>query len=247
MKIARINAESRYNMVKDMDLNTIEGSIETTPGTVPGELTSLRSQIAAEKAEYARLTTNTVSGIGPNHPTAKSMKSHIDQLQKELDTEQNRILLQSKENYLAAKAAEDKIEGELDAKRVEAYKQGDDLVLYTLLQREYDQNRALYDGLQQRLETAKVEAGLDALEVDQIDMAVPPVSPTLRAPESIILTTTVLFLLGGIVIAFIVESLDTGLDNIPEIEALWRSFPRRSAPARSRLRGCPARSATSMF
>jgi capsular exopolysaccharide synthesis family protein len=219
-KIARITAESRYRMVAGMDVNTIEGSIEMTPGTVAGELNSLRAQIATEKAEYARLTTDTVSGIGPNHPTAKSMKSHIDQLQKELDAEQNRILLQAKENYLAAKAAEDNIEGELEAKRVEAYKQGDDLVLYALLQREYDQNRALYDGLQQRLETAKVEAGLDALEVDQIDLAVPPVGPTLRPPESIILTTTVLFLLGGIVIAFIVESLDTGLDNIPEIEAL---------------------------
>jgi capsular exopolysaccharide synthesis family protein len=65
-----------------------------------------------------------------------------------------------------------------------------------------------------------VEAGLDAQELDQIDRAVPPVGPTLRPPQSIILTTTVLFLLGGIVIAFIVESLDTGLDNIPEIEAL---------------------------
>src|ERR1035438_8911570 len=32
--------------------------------------------------------------------------------------------------------------------------------------------------------------------------------------------TTVMFLLGGIVVAFIVESLDTGLDNISEIEAL---------------------------
>ena len=94
------------------------------------------------------------------------------------------------------------------------------MVRYTVLQREYEQSRTLYDGLQQRLETARVEAGLDALEVDQVDKALPPVSPTLRPPISIILMTTLFFLLGGIVIAFIVESLDTGLHNIHEIEAL---------------------------
>ena len=62
----------------------------------------------------------------------------------------------------------------MEEKKAESYKQGDDLVRYTLLQREYEQNRALYDGLEQRLETAKVEAGLDALEVDTVDKAVSP-------------------------------------------------------------------------
>ncbi len=45
-KIARINAESRYRMVAGMDPSTIEGSIETTPGTMPGELNPLRAQLA---------------------------------------------------------------------------------------------------------------------------------------------------------------------------------------------------------
>jgi capsular exopolysaccharide synthesis family protein len=40
----------------------------------------------------------------------------------------------------------------------------------------------------------------------------------MQAPERIILTTTLFFLLGGVVIAFLVESLDTGLHNIQEIE-----------------------------
>ena len=56
--------------------------------------------------------------------------------------------------------------------------------------------------------------------MDQVDKAVPPIAATKTATQSIVMTTTVLFLLGGIVIAFIVESLDTGLDSIPEIEAL---------------------------
>src|SRR5207302_11508322 len=78
----------------------------------------------------------------------------------------------------------------------------------------------LYDGLQQRLETAKVEAGLDALEVDTVDKAIPPVSPMIRPPMSIIVADTIFFLLGGIVVAFLVESLDTSLHSVPEMESL---------------------------
>jgi succinoglycan biosynthesis transport protein ExoP len=215
-KIARITAESRYRMIAGMDPNTIEGSIETTPGTAPGELNGLRAQVAGARATYSELGAT----LGPNNPRMKALQQQISELAKEINIEQGRLELQAKETYLAAKAAEDKTEQELDARKAEAYKQGDDLVRYTLLQREYEQNRNLYDGLQQRLETAKVEAGLDALEVDTVDKAIPAVSPTLRSPSTIIVTTTIFFLLGGIVIAFIVESLDTGLHNIQEIETM---------------------------
>ena len=95
-KIARIIAESRYRMLSGMDPDTIEGSIETTPGTAPGELTGLRGQIATAKASYAQLEAT----LGPNHPQAKALKAQIDELTKEIDTEQNRLLLQAKENYV---------------------------------------------------------------------------------------------------------------------------------------------------
>jgi polysaccharide biosynthesis transport protein len=217
-KIARITAESRYHMVADMDPNTIEGSIETTPGTAPGELNQLRGQLAAAQASYSQLTAP--GGLGPNHPRARELQATIGELTKQINAEQSRMELQAKESYLAAKAAEDKTEQELDARKDEANKQGDDVVRYTVLQREYEQNRALYEGLEQRLETAKVESGLDALEVDQVDQAIPPIAPTLKSKPTIVLTTTLFFVLAGIVIAFVLESLDTGLQNIQEIETV---------------------------
>jgi len=103
---------------------------------------------------------------------------------------------------------------------VDAYKQGDDLVRLTAVQREYQQDRALYEALEQRLETAKVESGLDALEVDQVDKALPPEGPTLQPTQTMILTNAIFFLLGGVVVAFIIESLDTRLHNIQEIESV---------------------------
>jgi capsular exopolysaccharide synthesis family protein len=238
-KIQRITAESRYRMVTSMDPNTLESSIELTPGTAPGELNALRSQIAADKAQYANLTANTVGGLGPNNPTVRALSTRIDELTKELETEQNRIITQAKEHYLAAKAAEDSTHQELEARKQEAYQQGDDKVRLSILQREYEQNRALYEGLQQRLETAKVEAGLDALEVDTVDEAVPPVAPNLRPVSVIIGTNTLFFVLGGIVIAFIVEALDTRIHGVPQMEALMQ-MPSLALIPRSKRVGVEA-------
>jgi capsular exopolysaccharide synthesis family protein len=215
-KVARIAAESRYLMIKNMDPNTIEGSIETTPGTMPIELNALRSSLAMEKAQYQQL----MQTLGPNHPQARAVKAQIDELTRQITDERDRLEVQARENFEAAKATEDKTEQELDARKTEAYNQGNDLVQETLVQREFEQNRNLYDSLEQRLQTAKVEAGLEALEVDTVDEARAPVNPTLKSPATIVLTTTLFFLLGGIVIAFIIESLDTGLHNIQEIEAV---------------------------
>ena len=215
-KIARISAESRYRMVEGMDPNTLDDSIEMTPGTVPGQLNSLRAQLASARANYQQMGTT----LGAKNPQMRSLQAQINELAKQLNTEQSRLGIQAKENFLAAKAAEDKIGQELDATKAEAYNQGNDLVLYTVVKRNYEQDQALYGGLEQRLETAKVESGLGATEVDQVDKALPPVSPTLRSSTTIIVTTTIFFLLGGIVIAFILESLDTGLHNIQEIESV---------------------------
>ncbi len=97
-RLARIVAESRYRIVAGMDPDTMEGSIETTPGTAPGELTGLRSQIAIARAAYAQMTAP--GGLGPNHPQAKAAKAQIDELQREITAEQNRLLIQAKQNYM---------------------------------------------------------------------------------------------------------------------------------------------------
>jgi polysaccharide biosynthesis transport protein len=215
-KLARIIAESRYRILSGMDPNSIEGSIETTPGTAPGELTGLRAQLATARAGYAQLEAT----LGPNHPQSKAAKAQIDELTKEIDTEQNRLLLQAKENYVIARANEDQTTAALETQKTDAYKLRDQLVEYTLRKREFEANRTLYDSLRERLRTAGVQAGLESLEIDVVDQAVPPASPVLKPQSTIILTSVIFSLLGGIVVAFLLESLDTGMRSIAEIEGI---------------------------
>jgi capsular exopolysaccharide synthesis family protein len=215
-KLARIIAEARYRVVSGMDPDTIEGAIELTPGTAPGELNQLRGQLAGARANYAQLG----SSLGPNHPQAKALKAQIDELTKEIDTEQNRLLLQAKQNYIVARANEDQTTAALEAQKADAYKLRDQLVEYTLRQREFEANRNLYDSLQQRLRTASVQSGLESLDIEVVDRALPPANPQLRPQSTVILTALAFSLLAGIVTAFLLESLDTGLRSIAEIESI---------------------------
>src|SRR3984893_4644865 len=215
-KLARIIAEARYRVLSGMDPNTIEGTIELTPGTAPAELNQLRGQLAGARASYAQLE----SSLGPNHPQAKALKAQIDELVKEIDAEQNRLLVQAKQNYIVARANEDQTTAALEAQKTEAYKLRDQLVEYSLRQREFEANRNLYDSLQQRLRTASVQSGLESLEIDVVDKALPPASPVLRPQSTVMMTALAFSLLAGIVVAFLMESLDTGLRSIAEIESI---------------------------
>ncbi|WP_051979707.1 GumC family protein [Edaphobacter aggregans] len=214
--IARILAESRYRMLSSMDPNSIEASIDTASGATASGLNQLRGQYATAKATYAQME----STLGPNHPQAKAQKAQIDELSREIDTEEQRLVLQAKENYLAARTNEDQTSAALEAQKADAYKLRDDLVEYTIRQREFESNRNLYEGLLQRLRTAGVQAGLESLEIDVVDQAMLPAAPVLRPVSTIILTGLIFGLLGGIGLAFLLESLDTGLRSVAEIERI---------------------------
>lgn len=215
-KLARIIAESRYRVLSGMDPDSMESSIDTAPGGAPAELNQLRTQLAGARANYAQMEAT----LGPNHPQSKSLKAQIAELSNEVSKEQTRLMLQAKENYVVARANEDQTNAALEQQKSDAYKLRDDLIEYTLRQREYEANRTLYEGLLQKLRTAGVEAGLESMEIDIVDQALAPAHPTLRSSSKIVLIGIIFGLIGGIIIAFVMDSLDTGLRTIAEVESV---------------------------
>ena len=215
-RIARIITESRYRMLNGMDPGTIDGTIEMTPGTSPIQFGVLRAQIAQAKATYAQLMTIE----GPNNPQAMQISNQIAELEKLLKSEQTRLLTQAREAYLATKASEQQTTAALEQQKADAYKMRDDLVEYTLKARDFETTRTLYDGLVSRLRTASVQAGLESTEIDVVDVALLPSSPHIEPYSSLIMTTTLFALILGVVLAFVLESLDTGLRSIAEIESV---------------------------
>ena len=82
---------------------------------------------------------------------------------------------------------------------------------YTILAREADTNRQLYDSVLQRLKEMEVATALRASNVSVIDQAVPPVQPSRPKKGLSLLYSAVLGLAGGLGLAFFVEYLNNTL------------------------------------
>lgn len=217
-EISRIEQAARYQTMSHMNPDALDASIgaQSTGSALQTGLPGLRSDREHLIAQLAEMNAN----LGPNNPQEKATRAQIDELTKQIDQEQNRLLDQAREAYVAARDDEAQTRAALEAEKAEAYKLRDDLVEYTLRQRDFESNRTLYEGLSQRLRTAGIEAGLESTEIDIIDNAVPPVMPSLRSRTSMMLIDSLVMLTFGIVIAFILESLDTGIRTVAQIEAI---------------------------
>jgi len=212
-EINRIEAQTRYNFLTSLDRNLLDQSPD---GLKSSTLTSLRGQLQSDQLQLNLMDVT----LGPNNPKEKLLRKQMADVSKLINIEEDRLISESKEAYLAAKAQEDQARSVLNEKQDEAFQLRDDLLEYNLRQREFASNQTLYDGLHQRLRTAGVEAGLESTEIDIIDKALPPLDPTLKPRSSMLIINTVVMLILGIVLAFLLDSLDTGLRTVAEIESV---------------------------
>jgi capsular exopolysaccharide synthesis family protein len=213
-ELARINAETRYRVLAGQDRNLINQPLDV--GRVSSAVSSLRSQLEVAQASRAQLSAT----LGPNNPQMLALDKQIAEFKREINDEQDRVLSDARQAYLAARAQEDQTRGALDAAQAQAFKLRNDLINFTLRQREFESDRGLYEGLLTRLRTAGVEAGLESTEIDIVDPAVPAIAPALRPRSSLIIVNAIIMLVVGLVLAFVLDSLDTNLRSLTEIEEI---------------------------
>jgi capsular exopolysaccharide synthesis family protein len=211
--LARLEAETRYRQLSTMDRTMLDETPEGVKSTViPALREHLNSALAQrDQADVIYLH---------NNPKMKVLDRQIADIKKTLAVEEDRIIAEAKQSYLAAKAQEDQAKQSLDSAQNEAYQLRDDLLDYQQRLRDFQSNQTLYDGLHQRLRTAGVEAGLESTEIDIVDPALPPLGPTLKPRTSMLVVNSVVMLIVGLVLSFLLDSLDTGLRTVAEIESV---------------------------
>ncbi len=215
-KIRRIVAEAQYRMLTTMNPDLIDGSPSVIGSGAASLLATLRNGQASLQAQYAQL----ISQFGPNYPAVKQLKAEMAQNQKAIQAEEKRVLAQSNNAYRAAAVNEDMTRQVLAQEEAKNYQKRDDLVKFVLLQREFDSNRTLYDGLLQRLREAGIEAGLESSEIEVVDYARIPLLPSGMRRRSRILAGVMFGLFAGVALAFLFDSMDTSLRSVHDIETI---------------------------
>ncbi len=238
-KVDRILAESRYRVLSNSDPNLLESNLDVAGGQ--SQLSRLRNDAATTRATIAQDSVT----LGPKNPEILALQAHLRETEHELQTEQTRLLTESKQALVAAQANERQTSSALVEQKNDAFKLRNDLVEYTLRQRDYEANRTLYESLLSRLRAASVQAGLDSLEIDVVDPAYRPASITTASRSSILIKTVAVGLIAGLILAFLLESLDTGIRSIAELERITQ-LPSLSIIPRVRRAGVEEGAAVSV-
>ncbi len=206
----RISRQASYE-------SALAGKLDSLGDPSGNDLTShLLEQEANLRSQYAQLTTT----FGPNYPKALEVKNQIDQTQRSIDSEAQRVVKRLQSSLVSAQARESMLHRALEAQKVEANELNEKAIDFSILKRDLDANRTLYEGLLQKLKEAGVSAGLRSSNIRVVDMARVPAKPSVpNLPRNLALSLAI-GLIGGVALSFMVETLDNTVQTPDQVQAL---------------------------
>jgi len=209
-QVDRLFKESNLQQIRSSSPEVINAAL----GNTDPVLTSARQRLAQLNSDYTTL----LQTYGSAYPKVKTLKAEIDQLQHEVDNGVKAQVARAQKEFDAATSNESKLLAALNKQEQDAYGLGEKAVEYELARRDYETNRLLYDGLQERLQEAALMSGLHSTSIHTIDSADVPVVPSRPRHR---FNTGVGMALGfaiGVLIALLLEAMDTNLKTMSEIE-----------------------------
>jgi polysaccharide biosynthesis transport protein len=185
-RAARISAEQRYRQA--------QGNRSTTEVLGNPAVQSLTTQRAELQSQYQEK----LGIFQPDYPVMVQLKSRIESLDAALAQISGNVSSSLRSEFAAARAKETELDRQVQGLKSSLLNQRARSIPYTILQREVDTNRSLYDALLQRYKEVGVAGGVGTNAVSVVDRAeVPrfPFKPNL--PFNVILG-----LIAGLILGF---------------------------------------------
>jgi succinoglycan biosynthesis transport protein ExoP len=206
----RIIKEARLH-----DFDSLSPNLVSLMGDNPG-VAALRTQLETLEIQKAQLSER----LGPRHPKIIELQTQINKVQAQIDSEVGLARQQVRDEYEGAFNAEQSLRRRLGAQEEAAYKLNEGAAQYAILRNQAELTRDLYDTLQMRLKEATVMAGLSATKITVVDVAQVPDLPVGPRKTLILGMGLIGGLLGGCVLAFLIESIDDRLQTSDEVESV---------------------------
>ncbi len=179
---------------------------------------NLKEQLATLESQEAQIAAT----FTPAHPKYQRARAQTEEVRARLRREETNIAEGTNAAYLAAQAKDQNLQAEMDMLKEQAMKQNDARVEDTILAREVETNRELYQGVLQRMKEMGMEAQLRASNVSVIDPAIPPNEPAIPKKALSLMLSIIIGLIGGSGLALTFEYLDNTLETPAEVEAALR-------------------------
>ncbi len=214
--VYQIAKTGNAELISTVGSSNLLGSLAGVNSNPLALIQSLRSQQAELKVQYAQAATK----YGPAYPRLIQMRNQSQELESAIQAEIEKVAARAENDFLAAKNAEDMLRASFERQKEEANKLNDSAVRYTIMKREAESSRELYDGLLKKLKGAGVLAGLRSTNLVVVDPArssAKPVRPSYPINLGLGLGVG---LVGGIGLAFAREGFDSTLRTPEQVEAV---------------------------
>ncbi|MFZ0761987.1 MAG: polysaccharide biosynthesis tyrosine autokinase [Candidatus Sulfotelmatobacter sp.] len=233
----RMDKEAVYRLVESGDADTIASAagVLDAAGTQsqPGAtlLGSLRAKEADVKIQAAELSTQ----FGPSYPKLAELNNQLKEIDVQIQLETEKAAAKIRGQYMAAVQRQNLLQGAFDKQKQEANELNESAIQYSLLKRDLDSNRQLYEGLLEKLKEAGVSAGLKSNNFRIVDVARVPTSPVEPDIPRNLAFAVMLGLTSGVGLAFLLEGLDNTVRTTDQAQMISGLPPLGMIPMGSRM------------
>ena len=172
------------------------------------------------KTELDISYTEATHQYGPNFPKVQRLAAQQKELEEDLANARKTVIESVQQEFGTAHQRVELLQEALDKQKAEANDLAEKLVQYHILQHDAQSNKALYDGLLQKLKEAGITAGLRSSNIRVVDPALAPSSPSRPQKARNILLAILVGLVGGVGLALFREYLDNTVKSPDDIETL---------------------------
>ena len=217
----RMQKEAVYRQTQSNDPVAVAAAIvaDTTgggTGAASALLDKLREQQAGLRIQIADLGTQ----FGPSYPKITQLNNQLKEIDRQLQSETNKAVDHLKGQYEAALQRENMLRESFEKQKQAANKLNESAIEYSILKRDVDSNRTLYEGLLEKLKEAGVTAGLRSNNFRIINAARVPTSPSEPNIPRNLAFALVLGVISGVGLAFLLENLDNTVRTPEQAQAI---------------------------
>ncbi len=206
----RMDKESVYRLVESGDADTVASAVSALDAagagtqSASGLLENLRAKEADLKIQAAQLNTQ----FGPSYPKLAQLNSQLKEVDAQILLETKKVAAKVRGQYMAALQRENLLHDALEKQKQEENKLNESAIDYSILKRDLDSYRQLYEGLMEKMKEAGVSAGLKSNNFRIVDVARVPTYPIEPNIPRNLAFAFILGLTSGVGLAFLQEGLD---------------------------------------
>ena len=193
-------------------------ALKDGPESLPQVLNS--SLINTLKSEYAKLRSeyeDLIEVFHEEYPDVKAIASRMQSINDRIDDESGKIFNSIRHDYLAAVSRFESLQKSMEEKKQQALELNEKATQYTIMSREVETNKAIYQSLLERAKEIESMAGISPANIQIVDKASLPIFPAKPDVRRNLMLAAVLGLMAGIGLAFLVEYFADTITNPDQI------------------------------